>query len=112
MRKPNCPTPEVARHELTHFPAAAWCEACVKGRGREAPHQDQRGSMLDSVCLVVVCLMPTLDTPLRDDVRGEGTESRGCCMRFFDLGIGSRSANHSETRHSCPGFCGQRHGRC
>ena len=28
---------QVARHELTQLPAAAWCEACVKGRGREAP---------------------------------------------------------------------------
>ena len=29
MRKPNCPTPEeIARHELTHLPAATWCEAC------------------------------------------------------------------------------------
>ena len=50
MREPSCPTPgEVARHELTHLPVAAWCEACVKGRGREAPHQDQRVCMLDSV---------------------------------------------------------------
>ena len=56
MRKPNCPTPEeIARHELTHLPAATWCEACVKGRGREAPRQDQRGSMLDSVLPVIQC---------------------------------------------------------
>ena len=44
MRKPNRPTP-----------AATWCVACVKGRGREAPHQDQRGSMLDSVLPVIQC---------------------------------------------------------
>ena len=56
MRKLHCPTlEEVARHELTHLPAAAWCEACVKGRGREAPHQDQQGSMLDSVLPVIQC---------------------------------------------------------
>ena len=56
MRKPNCPTPEeIARRELTHLPAATWCEACAKGRGREAPHKDQRGSMLDSVLPVMQC---------------------------------------------------------
>ena len=33
MQQPKCPTPE----ELL---AATWCEACVKGRGREAPHRD------------------------------------------------------------------------
>ena len=56
MQQPKCPTPEeIARHELTHLPAATWCEACVKGRGREAPHRDQRGSMLDSVLPVIQC---------------------------------------------------------
>ena len=56
MQQPICPTPEeIARHELTHLPAATWCEACVKGRGREAPHRDQRGSMLDSVLPVIQC---------------------------------------------------------
>ena len=56
VQQPKCPTPEeIARHELTHIPAATWCEACVKGRGREAPHRDQRGSMLDSVLPVIQC---------------------------------------------------------
>ena len=56
MQQPKCPTPEeIARHELTHLPAATWCEACVKGRGREAPHRDQRGGMLDSVLPVIQC---------------------------------------------------------
>ena len=38
----DAPLVESLRHELTHLSAPAWCEACVKGRGREAPHQDQR----------------------------------------------------------------------
>ena len=42
-------------HELTHLPAATRCEACMKGRGREASHQDKRGSMLDSVLPVIQC---------------------------------------------------------
>ena len=54
MTRPNCTTPEeIARHELTHLPAATWCDACVKGRGRAAPHRDQRGSMFDSVLPVL-----------------------------------------------------------
>ena len=56
MRQTNCPTPEeIALHELLHLPAATWCETCVKGRGREAPHQDHRGCMLDSVLPVIQC---------------------------------------------------------
>ena len=53
---PHCSTPEeVARHELTHLSAAAWCEACVKARGKDAPHRDRQGSMLDPVLLVIHC---------------------------------------------------------
>ena len=36
-RKPG--QEEVRRHELTHLPYAPWCEACIKGRGREAAHR-------------------------------------------------------------------------
>ena len=34
------PPSEVERllHELTHLPYAPWCEACVRGRGRDLPH--------------------------------------------------------------------------
>jgi len=30
---------EARRHNLTHVPCAAWCESCVRGRGREAPRR-------------------------------------------------------------------------
>ena len=36
-RKPG--QEEVRRHMLTHLPYAPWCEACIKGRGREAAHR-------------------------------------------------------------------------
>ena len=36
-RKPG--EEEVRKHGLTHVPYAAWCESCVRGRGREAPHR-------------------------------------------------------------------------
>ena len=29
---------EKALHELTHLPYAPWCEACVRGRGKDLPH--------------------------------------------------------------------------
>ena len=136
MRKPNCPTPEeVACHELTRLPATAWCEVCVKCRGREAPHQDQRTCMWDSVLLVTQCdygyLTDTKEKPVvalfascrsstnlfRQAVHGEGTERHrcGCCLRFLDLGTVSRTIDHSErrrTRHSYPGCSGQRQGHC
>ena len=54
--QPGVPTPEeVARHELTHLPAMPWCEACIRGRGRDAPHQDQRGHSIDAVLPVIQC---------------------------------------------------------
>jgi len=34
---------EVRRHNLTHVPYAAWCESCVRGRGREAPSRRRTG---------------------------------------------------------------------
>ena len=30
---------EFQRHMMTHLPYRSWCEYCVKGRGKEAPHQ-------------------------------------------------------------------------
>ena len=69
MQQPKCQTSEeIARHELTHLPAATWGEACVKGRGREAPHRDQRVNMLDSI----------LNQPLRHSLHTEGTERHVC----------------------------------
>ena len=53
VRQPHCPTPEeVAHHELTHL-NAPWCEACVKGRRKDAPRRDRQGSTLDAVLPVI-----------------------------------------------------------
>ena len=30
---------EKARHELTHYPSAAWCIHCIVGKGKELPHR-------------------------------------------------------------------------
>ena len=53
-KQPNQPTAEeVARHELTHLPAKAWCEVCTRGRGRDAAHQDGHGHTIDDVLPVI-----------------------------------------------------------
>ena len=30
---------ERAQHELTHLPYRSWCRHCVRGRGKQMPHQ-------------------------------------------------------------------------
>ena len=38
-RPPREPTEaERIRHEATHVPYRAWCQHCVRGRGRRKPH--------------------------------------------------------------------------
>ena len=55
-KQPAGPTPEeIAQHELTHLPAVPWCEACIKGRGRDAPHRDKQGHNIDAVLPVIQC---------------------------------------------------------
>ena len=40
IKGPLAPTAEErATHELTHQPAAPWCEACILGRGRDEVHR-------------------------------------------------------------------------
>ena len=53
-RQPEAPTEEERRtHELTHLPAAAWCEDCVRGRGKAQAHEDQRGHTIDAILPVI-----------------------------------------------------------
>lgn len=33
---------EIARHNLAHFPHAAWCDVCVPSRSRDAAHRTRR----------------------------------------------------------------------
>ena len=44
---------EVARHELTHMPAQPWCDACIRGRGRDAAHYDKKNAMRDEITPVI-----------------------------------------------------------
>ena len=30
---------ERAQHEMTHLPYSSWCRHCVRGRGKQMPHQ-------------------------------------------------------------------------
>ena len=47
---PNRPDEEtVERHNLTHLPAAAWCDICVRSRGRDAPHREAAAAKIDAV---------------------------------------------------------------
>ena len=51
---PNRPDEEtVERHNLTHLPAAAWCDICVRTRGRGAPHREAEASKIDAVRPVI-----------------------------------------------------------
>ena len=36
---------EIKRHQLTHTPYAAWCEACVQGKGRAERHESDAGRL-------------------------------------------------------------------
>ena len=38
---------EVQRHNLTHIPYAAWCESCVKSKGRPERHERNEGRICD-----------------------------------------------------------------
>ena len=38
---------EIKRHQLTHTPYAAWCEACVQGKGRAERHETDTGRLQD-----------------------------------------------------------------
>ena len=33
------PRAEVEAHNLTHLPYRSWCKHCVRGRGKELPHE-------------------------------------------------------------------------
>ena len=40
LRAPRAPTQkEIDAHMATHLPHAAWCDICMKGRGRNSPHR-------------------------------------------------------------------------
>ena len=43
---PSDPTPmEREIHELTHIPTASWCEHCIRGKAKSAPHGQQHPVM-------------------------------------------------------------------
>ena len=51
---PNRPDEEtVERHNLTHLPTAAWCDICIRTRGRDAPHREAAASKIDAVRPVI-----------------------------------------------------------
>ena len=40
LKAPGAPTQkEIDEHMATHLPHAAWCDICMKGRGRNTPHR-------------------------------------------------------------------------
>ena len=51
---PNRPDEEtVERHNFAHLPAAAWCDTCVRTRGRDALHREAAASKIDAVRPVI-----------------------------------------------------------
>ena len=54
VRQPNQPTAgELRQHRLTHLPYRPWCLDCVRGQGRDHPHErtDRSDSTVPMVCL-------------------------------------------------------------
>ena len=47
LRAPRAPTQrEINEHMATHLPHAAWCDICMKGRGRNTPiRREPRGGL-------------------------------------------------------------------
>ena len=43
----------VERHNLTHLPAAGWCDICIRSRGRDAPHREAAAAKMDAVRPVI-----------------------------------------------------------
>ena len=39
---------ERERHEATHLPFRDWCKHCLRGRGRNRPHQSRKGNAEES----------------------------------------------------------------
>ena len=59
VRVPEVPTvtaEERAKHEVTHMPFRAWCQHCVRGRGRNRPHLRKRGDTDDEIAIPKVAL--------------------------------------------------------
>ena len=46
MNDPVEPSAEERKeHEITHLPYRNWCRHCVRGRGKEAPHEKKKGGV-------------------------------------------------------------------
>ena len=43
----------VERHNLTHLPAAGWCDICMRSRGKDAPHREAAAAKIDAVRPVI-----------------------------------------------------------
>ena len=43
----------VERHNLSHLPAAGWCDICTRSRGRDAPHREAAAARIDAVRPVI-----------------------------------------------------------
>ena len=59
VRVPEVPTvtaEERAKHEVTHMPFRAWCQHCVRGRGRNRPHLRKRGDADGEIAIPKVAL--------------------------------------------------------
>ena len=54
LANPKRPDEEtVERHNLTHLPAAGWCDICIRSRGRDAPHREAAAARIDAVRPVI-----------------------------------------------------------
>ena len=55
LPQPKLPTKEeMQAHVLTHLPYAAWCETCIRGRGREDAHRRKEKNSEESPAMPLI----------------------------------------------------------
>ena len=66
---------EVQFHILTHIPYAAWCEACVKSKGKPERHERNEGRICDREIPTLSFDFAFIGKSAEDGDEGEGDES-------------------------------------
>ena len=87
MELPGPEPPSVVErqlHELTHLPFAPWCEACVRGRGKDAPHQKLE---ITETRLTPVVALDWFEAGGTDEI-GQKSKGPSSCLLLIDVETG------------------------
>jgi len=85
----------VRRHNLTHLPAASWCEWCQMGRGKDNPHRSQDAMERDRRLPVVsidFCFLCAEDGPQEVIPEGDPGIDKGTTLVAIDADTGMMRA--------------------